>query len=195
VSKTDARRRDLRARLIAQAEQRIAAEGLAQLRARDLAQDAGCALGTIYTIFADLTELVLCVNARTFARLGQAVSDARQTAADAPVAELVAMAQAYHQFAAGNRHLWRALFDIDRPAGHASPDWYLQEMGRLFAVIDAPLTRLNPDLPEAERALLTRALFSSVHGIVRLSLDDTSAGLPPSEVDRMLALILERFAR
>ena len=64
-SKAEARRAALRAGLVAAAERRIAADGLGGLRARDLAAEAGCALGAIYTVFPDLDALILEVNLRT----------------------------------------------------------------------------------------------------------------------------------
>lgn len=193
AGKVEERRRALRDSLIDHAERRIHADGLANLRARDLARDAGCALGAIYNVFGDLNELVLTVNARTFEALGAAVAEPLAKAPQDPVEQLVVMAQAYHQFAAQNYHAWRALFDIDRPEGEAAPDWYLREMGRLFAYIDAPLRVLFPGMAEHDRALLTRALFSSVHGIVMLALNEASAGVPATEVDRMISLVLRNL--
>lgn len=193
AGKVAQRRAALRDSLIDHAERRIAADGLANLRARDLAKDAGCALGAIYNVFGDLNDLVLTVNARTFERLGAAVAEPLAAAPQDPVEQLVVMAQAYHRFAAENYHAWRALFDIDRPAGEAAPDWYLTEMGRLFAYIDAPLSVLFPDLSDADRSLMTRALFSSVHGIVMLALNEASAGVPAQEVDRMISLVLRNL--
>ena len=73
---TKTRRDVLREALIVIAEKQIAAEGMAGLRARDLATEAGCALGAIYNVFPDLTALTLEVNARTFADLGQDVAEA-----------------------------------------------------------------------------------------------------------------------
>lgn len=187
------RRAALRDRLIDIAEVRIATGGLSSLRARDLAAEAGCAVGAIYNAVGDLGELALAVNARTFLRLGAFVTE--HTPRDLPPVEtLIAMAQTYHRFAAENRPAWRALFDIERPAGEAAPDWYLAEMERLFALIADPLARLDPDLAPRDHALLTRALFSAVHGIVDLSLDEASAGVPEAETDRMLALVLARLA-
>ncbi|TIW14977.1 MAG: hypothetical protein E5V70_05110 [Mesorhizobium sp.] len=40
------------------------------MRARDITADAGCALGALYTAFADLDKLILHVNSATLARLG-----------------------------------------------------------------------------------------------------------------------------
>lgn len=188
------RRSALRDRLTDLAEAQIAAHGLAALRARDLAAGAGCALGAIYNVFDDLPALVLAVNARTFTRLGAQVAGALAAAPADPVEQLVTMAQAYHAFASANRHLWRALFDMPRPEGTAAPDWYLAEMARLFAYISDPLGALYPHMPDADRALLSRALFSSVHGIVHLGLDQASAGVPEAELDRMIALVLRQIA-
>lgn len=193
ATKTELRRQDLRDKLILIAERTIAAEGLGALRARDLAKEAGCAVGAIYNVFGDLTDLALAVNARTFHRLGADVSESLASAPEHPVEQLIVMAQAYHRFAAQNHLSWRALFDIERAPGEAAPDWYLQEMGQLFAYISDPLAVIFPDRDTKELGLLTRALFSSVHGIVLLGLDEASAGVPSDDINRMLDLVLRQF--
>lgn len=193
ATKTELRRQELRDNLIAIAERTIAQKGLTALRARDLASEAGCAVGAIYNVFGDLTDLVLAVNARTFHRLGADVAEALADAPQDPVEQLVIMAQGYHRFAAENHLSWRALFDVERAPGEAAPDWYLQEMGQLFTYISDPLAVIFPDYESLDLALLTRALFSSVHGIVLLGLDEASAGVPPEDIDRMIALVLRQM--
>lgn len=193
AGKVAERRAALRENLVLIAERTIAEKGLTALRARDLASEAGCAVGAIYNVFGDLTDLVLTVNARTFHRLGADVAEALADAPQDPVEQLVIMAQAYHRFAAENHLSWRALFDVDRAPGEAAPDWYLEEMGRLFTYISDPLAVIFPNRDADEHALLTRALFSSVHGIVLLGLDEASAGVPPEDVDRMIALVLRQM--
>ena len=194
AGKVEARRAVLRDTLIAHAETRIKADGLKKLRARDLAKDAGCALGAIYNVFGDLNDLVLAVNARTFHRLGAAVAETLAQAPQNATQQLIVMSHAYHRFAAENFNAWRALFDIERPAGEAAPDWYLAEIGQLFAYIDAPLSVLFPDHDAQKRALLTKALFSSVHGIVLLGLDEASVGVPAAQLDEMISLIFNHLA-
>jgi len=193
AGKVEARRAVLRDALILHARTRIERDGLKNLRARDLAKDAGCALGAIYNVFGDLNELVLAVNARTFHSLGAAVAEALAHAPQTPNDQLVTMAQAYHHFAAENYHLWRALFDLERAPGETAPDWYLAEMGQLFAYIEAPLSVIYRDQDAEKRALLTKALFSSVHGIVLLGLDEASAGVPAPQLDEMISLILNQL--
>lgn len=195
AGKVEIRRAALRDALINHAEARIARDGLKNLRARDLAKDAGCALGAIYNVFGDLDDVVLTVNARTFKRLGAAVAAALADAPQDATAQLITMSHAYHAFASQNFNAWRALFDIERPAGEAAPDWYLSEMGQLFAYIDAPLSVLFPDHDAGTRELLTKALFSSIHGIVLLGLDEASAGVPAPHLDKMISLILNHLSR
>jgi AcrR family transcriptional regulator len=194
AGKVEIRRAALRDALIQHAQTRITADGLKNLRARDLAEDAGCALGAIYNVFGDLNDLVLAVNAGTFKRLGAAVAESLADAPQDATQQLIVMSHAYHHFAAENFNTWRALFDIERAPGEAAPDWYLHEMGQLFTYIDAPLSVIFPQHTAETRALLTKALFSSVHGIVLLGLDDASAGVPAAQLDEMISLILGHLA-
>lgn len=190
---TTARRADLRDRLIDLAEARIAAEGLGALRARDLAKEAGCSVGAIYNAAGDLREITLAVNARTFRRLGAAVEAVLDDGAS-PVDRLIAMSLEYLDFAKAEYGLWRALFDFDRPAGEAAPEWYLTDMEGLLSIIAAPLAEIAPELDARGLSLLTRALFSSVHGMVLLGIEDASAGVPEADLREMIALVLQRLA-
>ena len=97
AGKVAEKRKVLRENLIILAERTISQDGLAALRARDLAKEAGCATGAIYNVFDDLTDLVLTVNARTFHRLAAAVTAALGKAPDNTLAQLIAMGEAYHQ--------------------------------------------------------------------------------------------------
>ena len=193
AGKVAERRKQLRDDLIRIAETRIAQDGLSALRARDLAAEAGCALGAIYNVFGDLNDLVLAVNARTFQALGADVATALADAPQTPTDQLIVMAKAYHHFAAEHYNLWRALCDLDRPTGEEAPDWYLTEMGKLFTYIHNPLAALNPQMTLDDLSLLTKALFSSVHGIVLLGLDEASAGKRADKIDAMIALILKQM--
>lgn len=193
AGKVAERRKVLREDLVKIAEATIAQSGLTSLRARDLAAEAGCAVGAIYNVFGDLNDLVLAVNARTFHALGAEVAAALADAEQTPTDQLIVMAQAYHHFASRHHNLWRALFDIERAEGETAPDWYLAEMGQLFTFIHDPLAALNPDTGAEELILLTKALFSSVHGIVLLGLDEASAGVQSDNIDAMIALILKRL--
>src|SRR5262245_28907928 len=134
---TTAGRRDrLREALVAAAEDTIAKGGLAELRARDLAEKAGCAVGAIYNAVEDLDQLVLLVNLRTLAALEHDLAaaygdDDDADTVDSAIAQLVRLALAYLAFATANGPRWRALFDHRMP-GREVPEWYRNEQHRLF---------------------------------------------------------------
>lgn len=192
ATKSQIRREQLREKLVEVAEIRIARDGLAELRARDLAKDAGCAVGAIYNVFEDLNAIAMAVNGRTFLRLEQAVGTSFD-GSEAPVQRLIVMSTAYLRFADTHTKLWRALFDLQMADDDQVPEWYRQALKGLFAYIAEPVSQLFPDLDRAELELMTRALFSSVHGIVTLGLENRISGVPPEQIERMISQVLSRF--
>ncbi len=193
MSKVEIRRAELRDTLTALAEAQIERGGMSSLKARDLARDAGCALGAIYNVFADMTGLVMAVNGRTFARIGQRVGGAvigHETAP--PERKLVLLAHAYLNFAADNHHLWRALFDLELPDDASVPDWYRSELQNLFRHIAIPVSQLFPELTGRDLDLMVRALFSSVHGMVLLGLQNRISGVPRGNIEVMIEAVLLR---
>ena len=48
----------------------------------------------------------------------------------------------------------------------------------LFSLVEGPLGALRPDLDEAERERFARTMFSAVHGVVILGLDEKLMPLP-----------------
>jgi AcrR family transcriptional regulator len=184
----------LRERLIDAAERAIAANGLAGLRARDLARESGCAVGTIYNVFEHLDELILCVGLRTLALLDAALGATRlarpygsiEDAAD----DLVRLALAYLEFAAEHTARWRALFDHRMSEARPLPQWFVDQQHALFAQVERPLVTLLPELDPDARRTLARTLFSAVHGIVALGLEEKLESLPfPGLRDQLAATV------
>jgi AcrR family transcriptional regulator len=194
AGKVQERKARLRETLIDVTEAQIVSGGLGSIKARDIAKKAGCALGAIYTAFADINALVMAVNLRTFQKLGARVTAAvEQSKGETPNAQLIAMSKAYLGFAVDNTHLWRALFDLDMSVESAVPDWYMQALGQLFAHIEVPLVQLFPDLPADELDLMVRALFSSVHGIVLLGLQNRISAVPSDQIEMMIGQLLSQI--
>ena len=188
---TDKRRDELREKLVTIAEAQVRASGLASVRARALAAQAGCAVGAIYNVFDDMTGLALAVNGRTFHRLGAFVANVVSEKDDAgPTDRMVTIAVAYLQFAGDNPNLWRALFDVELSSVRRVPEWYLDELGRLFQIISTPLAQVYPEADAAEIDLMTRALFSSVHGIVILGLEKRISGVPQDRIAAMIEFVI-----
>lgn len=194
AKETAKRRADLRERLIDIAEEEIRQNGMSSLRARALAEQAGCAVGAIYNVFDDMTGLVLAVNGRTFHKMGAQVSATVKDSDAPPVDRLIAIAMGYLHFANENPNLWRALFEVEMSTEADVPEWYLKELGRLFAIIAEPLSDLYPDAGPQDIDLRTRTLFSSVHGIVLLGTERRISGVPLERIEQQIAYLLRSVA-
>ncbi|PRH86444.1 TetR/AcrR family transcriptional regulator [Labrys okinawensis] len=202
MAKAKARREELREKLIEAAEKTIVAQGHAALKARALAEEVGCALGAIYTVFPDLAALILAVNARSFALLGTILSREAEAAAAAgggPRAianrTLIALANGYLDFAANHGGRWHALFDFRLPDGQELPAEHLRQQEALFQHLETPLAALQPALPPSERALLARSLFSAAHGMVLLGLEGKLVQLPLPYLREQIALVVSAMGR
>lgn len=193
VEKPLDRRATLRERLVDAAETTVASGGLHGLRAREIAAAAGCALGAIYNAFEDLDELILAVGSRTLAGLEAAILAEPAPCADA-TEELVRLARAYLDFARAHKLRWRALFEHRLPNGRPAPDWFVADQDRLFLLLEKPLARLSPSRSARERALLARTLFSAVHGIVSLGLEEKIAPIQAKDLDQQLEYMTRVFA-
>ncbi len=198
---TAARREALRNSLLDAAQRTIAAQGLQALRARALADEVGCALGAIYNVFSDLDGLVIAVNSRTLADLERALLAAAPEGAalahdaEEAIARMVRMGLAYTDFAAAHTLRWRAVFNHGMSRGRPVPEEYRGEQQRLFGYLDAPLQALQPESTYEARALLTRSVFSAVHGIVVLGLEETLGVVPLPDLRRQVTLLVEAMGR
>ncbi len=226
--KTETSRRDhLREKILDAAESLIAEHGLGGLKAREVAGAAGCALGAIYTVFADLDEVILRVGLRTLARLEEALSapgegDALDHAAferkrsnadnvidfksserdpsEKPASTfshraLERLALAYLAFARRETPSWRALFDYRLPPGASLPDWFAIRRDRLFTLLEAPLSALLPERAAEEVRREARTLFSAVHGIVALGLEEKLGESGDASLEAELSEFVVTFSR
>lgn len=198
--KTKERRDELRAALLVEAERTIAAHGLGALKARDLALAVGCATGAIYNVYPDLDSLILEVNAKTLAAVqaflsgSSKIANGKRLSKRDAVDELVDLGLHYLEFATTNLHRWRALFEHRMQAGHAVPSWYVERQLPLFGLVEKALRTLQPALTEQESTLLSRSLFSAVHGVVSLGLEERLGTLPAATLRSQLAELIRAFA-
>lgn len=185
-----AKRARLRDDLILAAEAAIAAGGLSALKARTLAETAGCAVGAIYNVFPDLDALIFAVNARTLEKLDAVLAATIRPDTD-PETAMRRLALAYHGFSRAERRRWTAVFAHQIPDGSSPPDWYLGVVGKLFRHIEGPLATLLPDATPEVRGGLARTLFSATHGIVSLGLEE-KLGPAPDEVIAQALVVMTR---
>lgn len=199
---TAERRQHLKEALILAAERVIEARGVAGLKARDLASEAGCSLGAIYNVFSDMDDLILSLNSRMLValerELGEAANAAPKEATDdveRAVAQMQALAEAYLNFAAANTARWRAMFDHSLRGKEGVPEWYFEQQKKLFAFVEVPLRLLKPGMESAAMARLARSVFSAVHGVVLLGLEEKLGDISPDVLRGQIQVIVEAMGR
>jgi AcrR family transcriptional regulator len=199
MTKAAERRQRLREALISAAERTIATDGLNGLKARALAREVGCALGAIYNLVTDLDDLVVAVNSRTLAALERDLAAVEKTSGAArpagPVERLVRLGTAYLAFAAAYTGRWRALFEHRLAEGRSVPEAYIADQMRLFRYVEEPLGELQPHWSRERRALVARSLFSAVHGIVMLGLEEKLQAVPSKFLREQVAFIVSAMGR
>ena len=190
MSKALERRAKLRQALIEAAERAIATKGLSGLKTRDLAHEIGCANGAVYNMVEDVDELILRVGSRTLARLDAALDRAEASNAATPGETLVRIALAYCDFAAENLDLWRALFEHRMAPDKPLPEWAVNDQMNLFRHIYRPLAVLFPKHTPAQLGVTARSLFSAVHGMVTLGLEQKLIAVPIEALRQEIAIMV-----
>ncbi len=182
----------LRERLVEAAEAVIAAEGLAALRARTLAEAAGCAVGAIYQVYPDLEALILEVNGRTLDAIGAALLATQPR--EKPANQLLDLADTYLNYAAANRRRWAAVFQHRGSEGRPLTPAFAARQAALFQHVERPLGQLRPGLSAEACALLARTVFAAVHGMVALGLDGTVQPMELEALRGQVRLVVEALA-
>jgi len=190
-----ARHHDLASRLITAAEATITAHGLSEMRARDLAQAAGCSVGAIYGVFPTLDALVMAVNDRTLAALQQTLERSTAPGAAMPPAEKLArFAAAYLAFAAEHRSRWAALFQHRLAPGQSVTAEYEARQLAMLSRVAILIGAICPAMPAEHLALWARTLFSAVHGVVQLGLEEKLEPVPRAMLEGQLRDLVSALA-
>jgi AcrR family transcriptional regulator len=183
------RKKNLRRHLMIEiARGLIASNGLRSLKVRDVAEAADCSIGSVYNEFGDFDGLILTVNRETVRAL-----TARLVAvpAEDPVRQLHGLAETYLTFAADHANLLRSLFEHRMEDDRPFPEDILLMVMQAFALMHEPMVRLLPDRNPEEVALLARMMFSAVHGIISLGLEERMVAVPPERLRHQLAQFVD----
>jgi AcrR family transcriptional regulator len=188
------KKQDLRARLVKAAREIIAERGLAGLKARDVAESAGSALGGLYTVFADLDGLVLAVNYESFQQLDEVMA-AAGAGDNEPEQRLFRLIEAYLGFARAEPNLWRTMFEHRLPEGRDFPAEHYEALSELMQHITIPLRLLQPSVDELGRLIRARTMFSAFHGVIAMSLDHRFTGVTSEALEGELKVLLAQLVR
>lgn len=187
-SRRDRKKLQRRALLIGIARRLIATNRLISLKVRDVAEAADCAIGSVYNEFGDFDGLILTVNRDTVSAL---TAQLKSVPAEDPLRQLHGLADAYLGFATEHANLLRALFEHRMEDDRPFPDDILAMVMEAFALMHPPLLRLLPDRDPDDVAQLARIMFSAVHGIISLGLEERMVAVPPQLLRERLAQFID----
>lgn len=190
--RNDHTREELHENLIQAATDIIVAEGMENLTARKLATRIGYAVGTIYNVFQNLTDVILHVNARTMDMLADHVAAHRDNDLSGEE-QLVAFAEAYIGFAQKHANLWAALFDIRYDTGAPLPGWMPEKSQALFDIIKTPFEGILADEKDRYQAAIT--IWGGVHGLSALSAQNRLRMISSDNLETMTDLLVRNYYR
>jgi len=158
------------------------------LKVRDIAEAADCSIGSVYNEFGDFDGVILTVNRETVQAL-----TARLVAVpkDDPVRQLHGLAATYLAFATEHANLLRSLFEHRMEEDRPFPEDILTMVMEAFSLMHEPLVRLMPDRDPADVAMVSRMMFSAVHGIISLGLEERMVAVPPESLRQQVAHFID----
>jgi AcrR family transcriptional regulator len=174
--------------MLAIARRLIEAKGLRSLKVRDVAEAADCSIGSVYNEFGDFDGLILTVNRETVQALAARLS---AVPAEDPIRQLHGLAATYLDFATEHANLVRSLFEHRMEDDRPFPEDILVMVMQAFALMHEPLVRLLPGKDPADVALLSRMMFSAVHGIISLGLEERMVAVPPEKLRQQVAQFVD----
>jgi len=192
--RSDHSREELKELALKSAEELLNSKSASELSTRQIATKMGYTVGTLYQIFKNLPDLLLHVNTRTLARLYQDCQNLNLSTSDAQE-NILAYANVYLQFAHTHPGQWELIFDNDILGHNELPDCYLNQVNVLFSLIEIQLKILSPSCSDQEITKTSRVLWSSVHGICTLSINNNLFANSNYHSDELIHSLIKHFIK
>lgn len=141
--------------------------GLEGLNARAIAQKAGCAVGTLYNHYKNMTEIILTINFQTLSSLKEELQGVFKKKSKEERSTFIYTT--YLSFAKRNLPFWNLLYEYKLPSNEKLPGWYQKIVNELFETVEKGLKTNLPKDPYAA-SLAIGALWAGLQGILMLEL-------------------------
>lgn len=169
----------------------IAKHGFAALTARKVAAEIGYTAGTLYLVFDNLDDLIVNVNAITLDEMYEQLAST-QLRCRKPENCILRLGHEYINFAVQHWHLWNAVFEHKMPDSEKPPEWFHKKVMKLYSLVEKQLIALGMNQSEESR-LATNALWSGVHGICILGLNNKFEDNSESTVKKLVDLLINNY--
>lgn len=184
---------ELRDGILLAAAEILATEGPAALTLRRLAQEVGASTKVVYTLFGGKDGLLDALYLSAFE--GLAMAQRKCLEVDEAGARLIAICQAYRRYALDHRALYGVMFG-ELARGYEAPIENRRQAWETFRTLRDTLRACAPGRDIAELDLAARTLWSVIHGVVSLELQNLLGGAPETAeqaFDRAVSAVLRDF--
>lgn len=168
--RSDHSREELREMALQAAELLLDEMQLPEISTRQIAAKMGYTVGTLYQLYKNLPDLLLHVNSRTLNKLQAYCLDDYDLSLPA-TENIQHYALSYVEFSCRYQSRWRLIFDYDVIDQVEQPEWYQEQIDNLFSLIHQELRRIRPDASAEQLVATTHLLWSSVHGICTMNMN------------------------
>ncbi|BDR14117.1 TetR-like C-terminal domain-containing protein [Vibrio sp. STUT-A11] len=162
-----------------------------ELSLRKIANMIGYVPSTLVNIFGNYNLLLLHAVAQTLDELSQESRKATNSCKDAHEA-LFELACCYHDFALKHPYRWQLVFEHNMN-GAELPDWQAKRIDDMTGMLESLLAQIAPHRTESEVIQASRVLWSGVHGITLLSVDDKFFSSEPVDGKVLISNLLSNY--
>ncbi|MGC9460785.1 TetR/AcrR family transcriptional regulator [Vibrio genomosp. F10] len=161
------------------------------LSLRKIANLIGYVPSTLVNVFGNYNLLLLHVVAQTLDELSSEARTVVEKSRDTQTA-LYELAYCYHDFAQQNPYRWQLIF-AHNMNGEALPQWQSERINNMTGMLESLLGIMAPQRTENEILQASRVLWSGVHGITLLSVDDKFFASAPIDGKELIENLLSNY--
>ncbi|WP_319536528.1 TetR-like C-terminal domain-containing protein [uncultured Vibrio sp.] len=162
-----------------------------ELSLRKIANMIGYVPSTLVNIFGNYNLLLLHAVAQTLDELSQESRKATSGCKDAREA-LFELAYCYHDFALKHPYRWQLVFEHNMN-GAELPEWQAKRIDDMTGILESLLADIAPHRTDSEVIQASRVLWSGVHGITLLSVDDKFFSSEPVDGKVLISNLLSNY--
>ncbi|QXO18263.1 MULTISPECIES: TetR/AcrR family transcriptional regulator [Vibrio] len=162
-----------------------------ELSLRKIATMIGYVPSTLVNVFGNYNLLLLHVVAQTLDELATEAKAVVSQSKD-PAQALYQLAYCYHDFAKQNPYRWQLIF-AHNMNGEQLPEWQSQRIEHMTSMLEGLLHVMAPQRTDSEILRTSRVLWSGVHGITLLSVDDKFFAAEPVDGKALIEDLLSNY--
>ncbi|MDN3698667.1 TetR/AcrR family transcriptional regulator [Vibrio sp. 03-59-1] len=162
-----------------------------ELSLRKVANMIGYVPSTLVNVFGNYNLLLLHAIAQTLDELSEQANTVVSKTTNSKDA-LYELAFCYHDFAQQHPYRWQLIFQHNMN-GDQLPEWQAERIDNMTGMLESLLAELAPSRSKQEVLQASRVLWSGVHGITLLSVDDKFFSSEPIDGKELINNLISNY--